>query len=274
MNFKNKTVVITGASRGIGHAIGVKLASMGANIAILAKTAVADPRLPGTIFTAAEDMKNAGGKALPIQTDIRFEDQVSSAINKVVSEFGGIDILVNNASAIALSPTLATDMKRYDLMHDINIRGTFLTSKLCIPHLLKSSNPHVLNLSPPLVFKAPWFRDHVAYTISKMGMSMCTLGMAEEFKGRIAFNALWPKMSIATTVVYNILGGDQLMKRSRWPSIVADAAAYIFDKDAKTYSGQFLIDEDVLKEEGVHDFSGYRVSPELTEEDLQVDFYI
>lgn len=267
-------MVITGGSRGIGHAIGIKMASQGANIAILAKTTDPNPRLPGTIFSAAEDMKKAGGRALGIQTDIRFEDQIASAISRVIEEFGRIDILVNNASAISLSSTLETDMKKYDLMHSINTRGTFLCSKLCIPHLLKSENPHVLNLSPPLSYKPEWFSNHVAYTMAKMGMSMCVLGMAQEFKNRIAFNSLWPKITIATSAIQNILGGDSLMKRSRTPEIVADAATYIFEKDYKTYSGNFLTDEEVLMAEGIYDFSAYRVSPELKEEDLQIDFYL
>ncbi len=282
MNFNHKTIVITGASRGIGHAIGVKMASLGANIAILAKTIEVNPKLPGTIYSAAEDMKKASeaildigsrGKVIALKTDIRFEDQVLDSLQKVVEEFGGIDMLVNNASAITLSSTLDTDMKRYDLMHSINTRGTFLCSKACIPHLLKSANPHVLNLSPPLTLDPKWFKDHTAYTISKFGMSMCTLGMAEEFRHKIAFNALWPKTSIATAVVSNLLGGEDLIKRSRKPAIVADAAAVIFAKD-KTYSGNFLIDEQVLLESGMKDFSPYRISPELSEEDLQTDFYV
>jgi citronellol/citronellal dehydrogenase len=282
MNFNHKTIVITGASRGIGHAIGLKMASLGANIAILAKTIEVNPKLPGTIYSAAEDMKKASeaildigsrGKVIALMTDIRFEDQVLDSIQKVVETFGGIDMLVNNASAITLSSTLGTDMKRYDLMHSINTRGTFLCSKACIPHLLKSENPHVLNLSPPLTLDPKWFKDHTAYTISKFGMSMCTLGMAEEFRHKIAFNALWPKTSIATAVVSNLLGGEDLIKRSRKPAIVADAAAVIFAKD-KTYSGNFLIDEQVLRESGMKDFSPYRISPELSEEDLQTDFYI
>jgi citronellol/citronellal dehydrogenase len=274
MDFKNKTVVITGGSRGIGHAIGLKMASMGANIAILAKTTEPNPRLPGTIYTAADDMIQAGGQALALQTDIRFEDQVIRAMDQVVSEFGGIDILVNNASAINLSPTLSTDMKRYDLMNGINTRGTFLCSKICIPHLLKASNPHVLNLSPPLSLNPIWFKDHIAYTLAKMGMSLCTLGMAEEFKNQIAFNALWPRITIATSAVNNLLGGESLMKRSRLPNIVADAAALIFEKDYKTYTGHFLTDEEVLMAVGIHDFSRYRVSPEYAEEDLQLDFFL
>jgi citronellol/citronellal dehydrogenase len=274
MNFKNKTIVITGASRGIGHAIGLKLASEGANVAILAKTAEINPKLPGTIYSAAEDMVKAGGQAIPLATDIRFEEQVVDAINKVVEKFGGIDILVNNASAINLSPTLSTDLKRYDLMNSINTRGTFLCSKACIPYLLKSENPHVLNLSPPLSMQPKWFAGHVAYTISKYGMSMCTLGMAEEYKNKIAFNTLWPRTSIATAVVSNLLGGEDLIRRSRKPSIVADAAFLLFMKDFKSFSGNFLIDEDFLRSEGITNFEEYRVSRELSEKDLQVDFYI
>jgi len=274
MDFKNKTVVITGASRGIGHAIGLKLASLGANIAILAKTTDPNPKLPGTIFSAADDMVQVGGQAIPLMTDIRFEDQVNDSIQQVVNRFGGIDILVNNASAIHLSAVESTEMKRFDLMHSINVRGTFLCSKACIPYLLKSRNPHVLNLSPPLSLDPKWFKGHVAYTLSKFGMTMSALGMAEEFKGKIAFNTLWPKTTIATAVIANILGGDYLVKRSRIPQIVADASVKIFEKDAQTYTGKSLIDEDLLREEGVMDFSAYRVSPELKEEDLQKDFYI
>ncbi len=274
MNFKNKTVVITGASRGIGHAIGLKMAALGANIAILAKTIEANPKIPGTIYSAAEDMIQAGGNALPLATDIRFEDQVTSSFEKIIENFGGIDILVNNASAIYLGPTLETDMKKFDLIHSINIRGTYLCSKLAIPYLLKSENPHVLTLSPPLKMNPEWFKGHVAYTISKYGMSMCVLGLAEEYKNRIAFNALWPRTTIATAVISNILGGKELIKRSRKPTIMADAALKIFEKNAKDFSGHFLVDEEFLRTEGVLDFSVYKMNPELREADLQQDLYI
>ncbi|MBC8111467.1 MAG: NAD(P)-dependent oxidoreductase [Verrucomicrobia bacterium] len=274
MTFQGKTVFITGASRGIGHAIGLRLAQEGANIVVIAKTTEPHPKLPGTIYTAAEDMEKAGGKALALAVDIRFEDQVREAVAKAVATFGGIDILINNASAINLTGTLQTDMKRYDLMHHINTRGTFVSSQACLPHLLKAENPHVLNLSPPLNMETKWFAPHVAYTMAKFGMSMCTLGMAGEFKGKVAFNALWPRFTIATAAVNNLLGGDEMMKHSLTPQVMADAAYYIFKKDAKTTTGNFFIDDEVLAAEGITDLSAYKVTPNMKHESLMKDFFI
>jgi citronellol/citronellal dehydrogenase len=270
MNFKGKTIFITGASRGIGQEIGMRLAREGANIIIAAKTAEPHPKLPGTIYTAAEEMEKVGGQALPLVVDVREEEQVYEAVNQAVSKFGGIDILINNASAIQLTPTLQTDMKRYDLMHQINTRGTFLCSKACIPHLLKAENPHVLNISPPLNMETRWFAPHVAYTMAKFGMSMCVLGMAGEFKGKIAFNALWPRTAIATAAV-NMLGGEAMMRASRKPEIMADAAFFILSQDAKTYSGNFLIDDEVLQANGITDLEQYANVPG---EKLAPDFFI
>lgn len=274
MSFKNKTIFITGASRGIGLAIGLKLARDGANIVIAAKTAEENPKLPGTVYSAAKEIEAAGGKALPLICDIRFEDQVQAAVEQAVAHFGGIDILVNNASAISLTPTLYTDMKRYDLMHHINTRGTFLVSKTCLPYLLKADNPHVLNLSPPLGMDAKWFKDHVAYTMAKFGMSMCVLGMSAEFQGRVAFNALWPRTVIATAAVQNLLGGDAVMKISRTPEILADAAYYIFSRDYKTCTGNFFVDDEVLASEGVTDLSAYAAVPGTKDTDLGPDFFV
>ena len=274
--FEGKTVFITGASRGIGKAIGMRLAKEGANVVVVAKTAEPHPKLPGTVFTAAEEMETVGGKALPLIVDIRFEDQVQGAIEKTIEAFGGIDILVNNASAIQLTGTLQTEMKRYDLMHHINTRGTFMTSKLCIPHLLKSDIGHVLNLSPPIreITQEKWFASHVAYTMAKFGMSLCVLGMAAEFKGKLAFNALWPKTTIATAAVNNALGGEAMMKRSRTPEIIADSALVIFNKDKAECTGNFFIDEELLKAEGTTDFSQYLYDPSTKEEDLFPDFFV
>ncbi|MEM6343712.1 MAG: NAD(P)-dependent oxidoreductase [Bacteroidota bacterium] len=272
-NFQGKTVFITGASRGIGKAIGLRLAREGANIVIAAKTAEPHPKLPGTIYTAAEEMEAACGKALPVVVDIREESLIQAAVDKCVETFGGIDILINNASAISLTGTLQTPMKRYDLMHHINTRGTFLTSKLCLPHLLKADNPHVLNLSPPLNLDPKWFGTHVAYTMAKYGMSMCVLGMAEEFKDKVAFNALWPRTAIATAAVKNVLGGDQMIQRSRTVEIMADAAFYILNRDHKSCTGNFFIDDDVLVEEGITDLTPYAVNPEFADE-LMPDFFL
>lgn len=274
MSFKGKTVFITGASRGIGHAIGLRLAKEGANIAVAAKTVEAHPKLPGTIYTAAEDMEKAGGKGLPLIVDVRDEESIKEAVQKTVDTFGGIDILINNASAIHLTSTLHTEMKRYDLMHQINTRGTFMTSKYCIPHLLKASNPHVINLSPPLNMETKWFAPHVAYTMAKFGMSMCVLGMSGEFKGKIAFNALWPRTAIATAAVGNLLGGDAMIRTSRTPDIMADAAYFILSKDAKTYTGNFCIDDEVLAAEGISDLSQYAVTKGMKDEELTKDFFI
>jgi citronellol/citronellal dehydrogenase len=259
-NLKGKTLFITGASRGIGLAIGLRAARDGANVAIAAKTTDPHPKLPGTIFTAAEEIEKAGGRALPLVCDIRFEEQVEEAVKKTVEKFGGIDICVNNASAISLTGTLETPMKRYDLMHQINGRGTFLTSQKCLPHLLKAENPHILNLSPPLSMKGKWFGPHVAYTMAKFNMSLCVLGMAEEFRGRVGVNALWPRTVIATAAVQNLLGGDDLIKVSRKPDIMGDAAYAILTKN-KEFTGNFLIDEDFLRTEGVSDFSKYSMTP-------------
>jgi citronellol/citronellal dehydrogenase len=274
MNFQNKTVFITGASRGIGKAIGLKLAALGANVAIAAKTEVAHPRLDGTVYTAALEMEKAGGNALPLIVDIRNEEDVARAVTKTVETFGGIDILINNASAIQLSGTLETEMKRFDLMNGVNARGTYMVSKYCIPHLLKSDNPHILMLSPPLNMETRWFQNHVAYSMAKFGMSMCVLGMAGEFDGKIGINALWPKTTIATAAVQNLLGGEMLMNKSRTPQILADVAAMIFQKDHKTFNGNFVIDEVFLKSEGIHDFSRYAHIPGTKDEDLMPDFFV
>lgn len=267
-----KTLFITGGSRGIGLAIGVRAAKDGANIAIAAKTDQPHPKLEGTIHTAAAAIEQAGGKALPLVGDIREEAQVEAAIARTVGTFGGIDIVVNNASAIALSPTEATDMKRFDLMHQINTRGTFLVSKLAIPHLRKVGNPHVLMLSPPLDMAAKWFAPNVAYTIAKFGMSMCVLGMSAEFKkDGIAVNALWPRTTIATAAIANIVGGAAMMRGSRTPEIMADAAHAILTKPSREVTGQFFIDDTLLYEEGVRDFDKYRVDPT---QNLVRDFFV
>jgi citronellol/citronellal dehydrogenase len=271
MSLRGKTLFITGASRGIGLAIGLRAARDGANVAIAAKTAEPHPKLEGTVFTAAKEIDAAGGKGLPLVCDIRFEDQVAAAVAKTVETFGGIDILVNNASAINLTTTESTDMKRYDLMHGINTRGTFLCSKLCVPHLKKAANPHVLNISPPLNMEERWFAPHVAYTMAKFGMSMCVLGMAGEFKGKIAFNALWPRTTIATAAIKNLLGGDAAMKGSRKPDIMADAAHVIFNRPAAECTGNFFIDDEVLKSAGKTDLSEYSVVPGAT---LLPDFFV
>jgi citronellol/citronellal dehydrogenase len=271
MGLQGKTLFITGASRGIGLAIALKAARDGANIAIVAKTATPNARLAGTIFSAAEQIEKAGGKALPIVCDIRFDDQVIEAVAATVEKFGGLDICVNNASAISLTGVAETEMKRYDLMQQINARGTFLVSKFTLPHLLKAQNPHVLTLSPPLEMEAKWFASHTAYTIAKYGMSMCVLGMAAEFSGRVAFNALWPRTAIATAAIKNYLGGDAAMRQCRKPEIMADAAYAIFGKDAKSFSGNFLIDDTFLAGEGVRDFDRYRVDPS---QPLLPDFFV
>ena len=261
MTLRGKTLFITGASRGIGLAIAKRAARDGANIVIAAKTAEAHPKLPGTIYTVAAEIEAAGGKALPCVVDIRHEDQVLAAVAQAVATFGGIDILVNNASAISLTGTLETPMKRYDLMHQINLRGTFLCSQACLPHLLKAKNPHVLNLSPPLNMEARWFAGHVAYTMAKFGMSMCVLGMAEEFRGRVAFNALWPRTAIATSAVQNLLGGEDAIAGCRTVDIMSDAAWEVFQRPAADFSGHFLVDEDFLRTTGVTDFEKYAVTP-------------
>lgn len=270
--FTGKTVFITGASRGIGKAIGLKLASEGANIVIAAKTATPHPKLPGTIYTAAEEMEAVGGKALPVVVDIRDEAVLHEAVEKAVETFGGIDMLINNASAINLSPTEHVSMKRYDLMHAVNARGTFMTTKLCLPHLKKGNNPHVLNLSPPLNMDPKWFGNHVAYTMAKYGMSMCVLGHAEEFKPYgIAVNALWPRTTIDTAAVRNLLGGVEMAEQSRTPAIIADSAAYILSRPAKTCTGNFFIDDEVMAAEGITDLDKYAVN---LDKDLMPDFFI
>jgi citronellol/citronellal dehydrogenase len=272
MSLQGKTLFVTGASRGIGLAIALRAARDGANVAIAAKTAEPHPKLPGTIYTAAKEIEDAGGKALPLIVDVRDEASVQAAVDATVAKFGGIDICVNNASAIQLTGTLATDMKRYDLMHQINTRGTYVTSKACIPHLKNAANPHVLMLSPPLDMSPRWFGSHVAYTMAKFGMSMCVLGMAEEFKADgIAFNALWPRTGIATAAIRNALAGDEGMRRCRTVEIMADAAHAIFEKRSRDFSGNFLIDDTFLYGEGERDFDKYRVDPT---EPLMPDFFV
>jgi citronellol/citronellal dehydrogenase len=262
MSLKGKTIFISGASRGIGHAIGLRAAKDGANIVIAAKSETDNPKLPGTIHSAANDMIAAGGQALAVVCDIRDEAQVKAAIDKAVEKFGGIDILINNASAINLSGTLATEMKRFDLMHQVNARGTFMCSKYALPHLKKSTNPHILTLSPPLNLNPKWFGPWLAYTMAKYGMSMVTLGLAEEFKtDGIAVNSLWPETTIDTAAVRNLLGGDAMAKRSRTPQIVADAAYIILTRDAKTCTGNFFIDVEVLAGAGITDLTAYAVDP-------------
>lgn len=272
MSLRGKTLFISGGSRGIGLAIALRAAQDGANVAIAAKTAEPHPKLPGTIYTAAEEIEAAGGKALPILCDIREESQVAAAVAKTVETFGGIDICINNASAISLTDTLSTDMKRYDLMHQINMRGTFLVSKTCIPHLKKAQNPHILNLAPPLDMSAKWFKDNVAYTMAKFGMSMCTLGMSAEFaKDGIAVNSLWPLTAIDTSAVRNLLGGEAVAAVSRLPTIMADAAHAILNRNSRETTGNFFIDEEVLRVEGVTDFSAY--APGATGP-LVADFFV
>ena len=267
-----KTLFITGASRGIGLAIALRAARDGANIVIAAKTAEAHPKLPGTIYTAAADIEAAGGKALPLVVDVREEASVQAAVDKAVETFGGIDICVNNASAISLTGTLATDMKRYDLMHQINGRGTFLTSKICLPHLKKAANPHILALSPPLDIKPRWFAPHVAYSMAKYNMSLAMLGMAEEFRADgVACNALWPRTAIATAAIQFALTGEEGLKHCRTVEIMADAAHAMFLKPSREFTGQFVIDDTFLYAEGVRDFDRYRVDPTAT---LMPDFFV
>jgi len=272
VSLAGKTLFVTGASRGIGLAIALRAARDGANVAIAAKTAEPHKHLPGTIYTAAREIEDAGGKALPLIVDVRDEANVFEAVDKTSAAFGVIDICVNNASAIQLTGTEATDMKRYDLMHQINARGTFLTSKACIPHLKRASNPHVLMLSPPLDMSPRWFGTHVAYTMAKFGMSMCVLGMSEEFKADgIAFNALWPRTGIATAAIRFALAGDEGMRQCRTVEIMADAAHAIFEKPARDFTGKFLIDDSFLYAEGVRDFEQYRVDPTRP---LMPDFFV
>ena len=272
MSLKDKVIFISGGSRGIGLAIAKKAAIDGAKIIIAAKTAEPHPKLPGTIYTAAEEIVSAGGDALPLICDIRSEDNVRDTINKGVDHFGGIDICINNASAIQLTNVTDTEMKRYDLMHQINGRGTYMVSKFCLPHLKKADNPHILNLAPPLDMSAKWFANTVAYTMAKYTMSMCVLGMAEEFKpDGIAVNALWPRTAIATAAVQNHLGGDEIMKLSRNVDIMADSAYSILTKDSKSFTGNFCIDDLVLYEDGVKDFSKYASVPF---DQLMPDFFV
>ncbi|KAF2368738.1 SCP2 sterol-binding domain [Trinorchestia longiramus] len=266
-----RTIFITGASRGIGKALALKAAKDGANIVVAAKTAEAHPKLPGTIYTAAKEIESAGGKALPYVVDVRDEASVAASVDAAVQQFGGIDILINNASAISLTGTLETSMKKYDLMHQINTRGTYLVSKLCLPHLLKGQNPHILNISPPLNMKPRWFKDHVAYTMAKYGMSMCVLAMAEEFRDQgVAVNALWPRTAIHTAAM-DMLGGAGIASKCRKPEIMADAGYAILSRDSKTFTGNFCIDDDVLKEEGITDFNSYACDPK---EELMPDFFL
>ena len=271
-SLKNRTLFVSGASRGIGLAIAKRAAKDGANIILAAKTAEPHPKLPGTIYTAAEEIIEEGGQALPVICDIRDEENVRNAVNEGIDKFGGIDICVNNASAIQLTGTLQTDMKRYDLMNQINSRGTFLVSKVCLPHLLNSDNPHILNLSPPLDMDPKWFGPHVAYTMAKFGMSLCVLGMAEEFKEEgVAVNALWPRTAVATAAIKNALGGDSVMNISRSPEIMADAAYVILTKNSREFSGNFCIDDNLLADNGVTDFSQYA---EVPFSELAPDFFV
>tara|TARA_B100000029_G_scaffold249446_1_gene246330 strand:+ start:321 stop:1193 length:873 start_codon:yes stop_codon:yes gene_type:complete len=271
-DFSGRRVLISGGSRGIGLAIAKKLARDGAKIAIMAKTSEPHPVLPGTIHSAAEEIVAEGGTALPIVTDIRFEDQVNKAVDETVKKFGGIDIVINNASAISLTPTIYTEMKRFDLMFDVNVRGTFLVSKTCIPHLLKSDNPHILNLSPPLDMDKKWFKQTLAYSMSKFGMSQCVLGMAEEFKKQgIAVNALWPHSVIATAAISNVVAGEEAFPHCRKPEILADAAYLILSKKASEYTGNFCIDDVLLNQNGTTDFNKYRID---NNEPLWKDFFV
>jgi citronellol/citronellal dehydrogenase len=272
MSFRNRTIFISGASRGIGLAIACRLARDGARIVLAAKTAEPHPKLPGTVFSAARDVVAAGGQALPVVCDIRDEAQVKAAVEQGVAAFGGIDVCINNASAISLTDTLGTDMKRYDLMSQVNARGTFLCSKLTLPHLLQASNPHILNLAPPLDLDPKWFARHVAYTTAKYGMSLCTLGMAAEFRGRVAVNSLWPITAIDTAAVRFALGGEAMAAQCRSPEIMADAAYAVLSRPGAECTGNFFIDEEVLRAEGVSDFSRYGGGDDG--KPLQGDFFI
>ena len=262
MSLKDHTLFITGASRGIGLAIALRAARDGANIAIAAKTDKPHPKLAGTIFTAADEITKAGGKALPLVVDVRDETQVKDAIDQTVAAFGGLDIVVNNASAVQRTPVVDTDMRRFDLMHEVNTRGTFMVSKYAIPHLEKAKNPHILMNSPPLDFREKWFAGSTAYSIAKYGMSLVVLGLAGELRAKgIAVNALWPRATIATAAIKNLLGGEAVMRMSRTPAIMADAAYRIFQKPSRSFTGNFLIDDSFLAAEGVTDFEQYRVDP-------------
>jgi citronellol/citronellal dehydrogenase len=272
MSLAGKTLFITGASRGIGLAIALRAARDGANIAIATKTADPHPKLAGTIYTAAEDIEGAGGKALPLVVDVRDEALVKDALAKTAERFGGIDVVINNASAISLTPVTATDMKRFDLMQQINARGTFVVSKWAIPYLSKANNPHILMLSPPLDMKEKWFAPHTAYSMAKFGMSLVVLGLAGELREQgIAVNALWPRTVIATAAVQNLLGGDAMIQKARKPEIIADAAYAIFSTPSRELTGRFLIDDSFLAERGVTDFERYRVDPS---QQLAQDFFV
>jgi citronellol/citronellal dehydrogenase len=272
MSLAGKTLFITGASRGIGLAIGLRAARDGANVAIAAKTAEPHPKLAGTIYTAAEEIERAGGKALPLVVDVRDEVTVKEALDKTAAHFGGIDIVVNNASAISLTPVVSTDMKRFDLMHQINARGTFVVSKWAIRHLEKAANPHILMISPPLDMKEKWFAAHTAYSMAKFGMSLVVLGLAGELRPKkIAVNALWPRTVIATAAVQNLLGGDSVIRQSRKPEIMAEAAYAVFSRPSTELTGRFLIDDNFLAENGVADFDQYRVDPT---QGLAQDFFV
>ena len=267
---KGKTLFITGGSRGIGLAIGLRAAADGANVAIAAKTVAPHPKLEGTIQTAAAEIAKVGGRALPLMVDVRDEASVAAAIEETARTFGGIDIVVNNASAIQLTPVAQTDMKRYDLMHQVNARGTFMVSKYALPYLMRAENPHILMLSPPLDMKEKWFAPHTAYSMAKYGMSLVVLGLAGETRGKIAVNALWPRTTIATAAIKNLLGGDAMMRMSRKPEILADAAYAVFHKP-KDFTGRFLIDDTFLAAEGVTNFDQYRADPS---QPLQIDFFV
>jgi citronellol/citronellal dehydrogenase len=272
MSLHGRTLFITGASRGIGLAIGRRAAKDGANVVIAAKTAEPHPKLPGTVYTAAQEIEAAGGRALPLLVDVRDEAAVKTAVDKAVETFGGLDIVVNNASAISPTATPQTDMKRFDLMHQVNTRGTYMVSKFAIPHLERAENPHILMLSPPLDMKEKWFAPHLAYSLAKYGMSLCVLGLAGELRERgIAVNALWPRTTIATSAIRNLLGGDMIMRASRTPEILADAAYAVFNKPAKSFTGHFLIDDAFLAGEGVTDFEKYRIDPSVP---LAPDFFV
>ena len=272
MSLQGKTLFITGASRGIGHSIALRAARDGANIAIAAKTDAPHPKLPGTIHSAAAEIEAAGGRALPLAVDVREEAAVKAAFDRTAETFGGLDIVVNNASAISLSPVETTDMRRFDLMQQVNTRGTFMVSKYALPYLAKAENPHILMLSPPLDLQEKWFAPHTAYSIAKYGMSLVVLGLAGELRAKgIAVNALWPRTTIATAAIRNLLGGDQVMRMSRTPDILADAAYLIFQKPARSFTGNFLIDDTFLSAEGVTDFDRYRVDPA---QPLAPDFFV
>ncbi len=271
-SLQGKTLFITGASRGIGKAIAMRTAQDGANVVVAAKTIEPHPRLPGTVPSAVADIQAAGGQAWPCGLDIRFEQQVQEGVARAVAHFGGIDILVNNAGAIFLAGTLETPMKRFDLMHAVNTRGTFLVSQSCLPFLLQANNPHILNIAPPLSLQSKWFAPHVAYSMAKFGMSLCVLGMADEFRRQgVAVNALWPRTAIATAAVQNLLGGDDAIRCCRKPAIMADAAHWILTQPSEQTTGQFFLDEDVLREQGVTDFTRYAVDPTA---ELLTDFFV